>query len=160
MKVYAISIKGVFKGIYEWGVGFVSREMQRKWDEFWNYHYSKRYAYWKYVPGNSIGECGHLMSTTHCIYLHPMDFHAVLVNDGCCCHNAFREEGGKMVRTVSHFYTELETLKEACDECAKYCGVKFEMYVSGPETELEIPYAGIQVVDKEDLSVIEVPYKS
>lgn len=155
MKSYIINIKGVFKGIYEWGVGFVSTEMQKKWDEFWKYHYSSRWAFWKYVPGDNLGSCGHLMSTMHCIYLHPMNFSAVLVDDGCCSQIGY-ENGVEM---VSHFYTELETLKEACEKCAEFCGAKFELYVSGKEMEVEVPRAEIPIIEKEDLNITRIPYK-
>ena len=36
MKIFAVNVRGEFKGLYEWGIGLVSAEKMRKWDEFWH----------------------------------------------------------------------------------------------------------------------------
>ena len=147
---YAVSIKGEFSGIYEWGNGFKDRNMADTWNWFWRVEFrKKRYLFWKYSEGDDFGGCGHLSSISGSIYMHPMDFSATLISTGgCVCISSVE---GKDY--YNHFQSELRELKKICDECAEFCGGHFTLRVS-PEFRVEVPrpdkdYAEIEDYAKE-----------
>lgn len=158
MKIFAVNVRGEFRGLYEWGIGFVSAEKMRKWDEFWQERYSSRWGWWRYIRPKGIGECGHLISTTNNIYLHPMNFSTVLVDTGGCCCVGLKEIDGETREVAYHFSTELKALEDACKECAEYCGVEFEMFTNGKELEIsvddtDVPYEdGVEGIVREKVS--------
>lgn len=136
MNRFAISLKGVFENIYEWGEGFKDRETMNKWNTYWNSVFKTiRSLWWKYAEGDSFGGCGHLSSMYGNIYMHPMDFSAVLVMDRGCVSVSIGRDGKKY---YNHFGNIVRSLKEICDECAKYCGGSFRLEVS-KEFRIEVP---------------------
>jgi len=135
-KRHAITINGVFNGIYEWGRGFMSREIADKWNWFWSVEFRKTdHLFWKYADGDmDFGECGILSCNSGSIYMHPMDFNAVLVSSmGCICTK--RGDDGK--EYITQFESEIKHLKEICDACAEFCGGSFTLYIS-PEYPIEV----------------------
>lgn len=119
MKMSIVLVRGVFKDIYFWGKGWKDNETYRKFKEaerniksyFWNLHKSD--------DGMSSD---YLVSVDGSVYLHPMDFSAVLHRCGS-----------------SEDSFACGDLKRICEEIAAYCGGSFEMEVSKPmEVEAEM----------------------
>lgn len=75
---------------------------------------------------NGYGDTHYLVSVDGSIFLHPMDFRAVLHNCGCNTDDSFN----------------CEALKKVCDKIAKHCGGTFDLEVSKPfEIEADlVPY--------------------
>jgi len=136
MRHFAIKVRGIFNGIYEWGEGFKSRDIASRWNWYWKVEFPKKgHLFWKYAQGGDFGECGYLTGTDGSIYMHPMDFNAVLVSSsGCVCTS--RGSDGKDY--YNHFQSVLRTLKEICDECAEFCGGTFDLLIS-KEFAIETP---------------------
>ena len=146
-KKHAITINGIFKGIYEWGKGFKDCETARKWNWFWAVEFPKNKdgfgrLFWKYSEGDDFGGCGHLSCIGGNIYLHPMNFNATLIASGCACISHI---DGK--EYYNHFGGALKELKEICDECAEYCGGSFQLNIS-QEFEVEIPRPTIEFTNE------------
>lgn len=133
-KRYAITITGVFNGIYEWGRGFMSREIADKWNWFWAVEFRKiDHLFWKYADGDGFGGCGILSCNSGSIYMHPMDFTTVLVStSGAICVSV---ADGK--EYITQFEGEVKYLKRICDACAEFCGGSFTLYIS-PEYPIEV----------------------
>ena len=151
---YAISIKGVFSGIYEWGTGFVSREVRDKWNQFWKVEFPKRaekngWWWWKYANGDGFGECGHLSAIAGSVYLHPMDFSTTLISTGGVVCISLAEKTGK--EYFNHFSGEISSLKKICEECAEFCGGSFWLFIS-PEFRIEVERPTIDYGKVEDVS--------
>lgn len=145
----AMSIQGVFNGIYEWGEGFVSYDIQQAWNWFWKVEFPKRhFLFWKYAEGDDFGGCGHLSGLCGSIYMHPMNFKATLVSDTGVVKISPCE--GKDY--ICSFASEIRELKKICDEAAEYCGGQFVLYIS-PEYYIETQRPSI-IYDK-DLAVSE-----
>lgn len=136
MKQFATKVNGVFNGIYEWGRGFMSRNMESKWDWYWKVEFPKKgYIFWKYANNYGFGECGYLVCTDGSIYMHPMEFNSVLVaSGGCVCSSM----GSDNKRYYNHFESALRELKEICDDCAAFCGGTFDFFIS-KEFAIETP---------------------
>ena len=148
MKQFAIKVRGIFNGIYEWGNGFKDRETESAWNWFWRVEFPKKRAlFWKYADGDDFGGCGHLSSMTGSIYMHPMDFNAVLVASSGCVKISPSKDGKDY---YNHFESELRNLKEICDACAEFCGGTFELLIS-KEFVIETPEIR-ELVDFEDVS--------
>ena len=111
MRKHTILVKGVFNGLYFWGEGWRDNSVAIKWREFWKNN--KSYI-WKYVR---LNDSDYLVSVTNSIFLHPMDFTALLTECGCLCNG-------------SYFNDDIERLYKLCSECAEYCGGSFKMLVS------------------------------
>ncbi len=114
------NVRGVFAGIYAWGDGW-SKEVANKWNDFlMNYQGN----YWRVVRPESRWDCWQLVSTQGSIYLHPMDFNAVLKSSGGCSPK------GNDDLLEDYFGEHLEELKKLCTELAEYCGGKFTSMVA------------------------------
>lgn len=147
----AINYYGTFNGIYEWGRGFISTFVQFKWDEYWRCVFPNRTrkCHWKtYVKGSGLGECGSLVGTSKAIYMHPMGIYGVFVEGGLSCGCSLPEEDHKYEYKYV-FETELNELREICEEAAAYCGGSFTLECS-PEFEIEVPDANILISNKVD----------
>lgn len=149
-KKRAINYYGTFKGIYEWGRGFVSTLAQYKWDEYWRCIFpTKNYCHWySYVKGNDYGGCGSLIGLSKAIYMHPMAIYGVFVEGGVLNGCSLPEEDNKYLYTYA-FYDDLEELRKICSEAAEYCGGSFVLETS-KEFEIEIPAADIELTSQSD----------
>lgn len=109
-------VRGVFANIYQWGEGWDTETAQRWNDYLENY----KGIYWSYFrDGKRSYGTDYLVSTQGSIYLHPMDFRAVL-------HSC----GGKSPRgnddpLEDYFGGELDELKRLCEGLAQACGGQF-----------------------------------
>jgi hypothetical protein len=151
-KKHAITINGVFNGIYEWGQGFKDRNIADKWNRYWKVEFPKNKdgfgkLFWKYADGDDFGGCGHLSCIGGNIYMHPMNFTTTLIANGGA---RISHIDGKDY--YNHFSNELRELKEICDECAEFCGGSFQLYIS-PEFEIEVTRPTIEF--SEDLDIKE-----
>ena len=149
-KKRAINYYGTFKGIYEWGRGFVSTLAQYKWEQYWKCVFpTKHHCHWKtYVQGSGFGECGSLMGISKAIYMHPMAFYGVFVEGGVSKGCSLPEENHKYEYSYV-FYEDLKELEEICKDAAEYCGGSFELETS-KEFEVEVPEANIELTTQED----------
>jgi hypothetical protein len=115
------------RGIYEWGQGFVSREVADRWNEFWRIvategripNTNKRNYFWRILSGV---ECDILVATGGSIYLHPMDGSGVIKTSNEVMPDAT--------------YSELCRLMNACVEYIGN-GTSVEMYASKIRTVKE-----------------------
>ena len=120
----AINFYGTFKGLYEWGRGWMSAEKSSKWNYWWKYEFPHMdVCYWRnYIPGNGFGECGRLVSTSEAVYMHPMAIYGTFVEGGL--------SKGCYINGVDYryvFYDELQELTNICKAVAEYCGGDFVM---------------------------------
>lgn len=139
----AINYYGTFKGIYEWGKGFISTFVKYKWDEYWEKVFpTKWHCYWNtFVKGDGFGECGKLVGTSEAIYMHPLSFYGVFVEGGLSKGCSLPEEEHKYYYSYV-FYDTLEELRKICEEAASYCGGSFVLETS-KEFNVEVPEATI-----------------
>lgn len=118
MKQRIVEVQGTFDGLYEWGKGW-DFETASSWRKFWDTYNG---CYWSFFKEeHSYGDSHYLVSTHGSIFLHPMDFHAVL--------------SGPNAGVMSE-------LKEACERCAEACGGTFGF--SYRVAEVEFPSASKQ----------------
>lgn len=107
-----IIAKGVFKDIYYWGTGFVSKEASAKWNTFWAKQRDNCGCFWRtYIHDGTP----YVVGTGGSVYMHPMDFDLVLHKLG----SSYR--GGREI------FPEVDELVRICTKCAKECGGSFEM---------------------------------
>ena len=150
-------IRGNFHGIYEWGNGYVSMEMKRKWDEFWEVKLREHHPFfWKYIKGDDFSS-GSLVSTYNAIYMHPMSINAVFSQGGGCSHKTFPDdEHKKDYRT--YFTSEINELNKLCKACAEYCGGTFELFTT-KEAEIDEPETNFKKFENEETYVKEMAAK-
>jgi hypothetical protein len=113
----SIMVRGYFNGIYDWGEGWKSG-VKEKWDEYLS---TKKSYTWKHYRVNDICQTDYLHDITNIIFLHPLNFFAVLNECGCMTNG-------------SYFKVEIEDLYEYCKGLAEYCGGTFTMEVSNEIT--------------------------
>ena len=107
-----IIAKGVFKGIYYWGSGFVSMETRVKWDAFWERQRDNGGHFWRtYIHDRTP----YVVANGGSVYMHPMDFDLVLRKLGSSY------QGGKEI------FPKVDELVRICTKCAEECGGSFEM---------------------------------
>ena len=136
MKQFAIKVNGVFNGIYEWGKGYKSATIADKFEHFWAEVFPRLGAsYWKYAEKTRFGECGFLSCSGGSIYMHPMEFNSVLVASAGLVISQMGKDGEMY---YNHFESVVRELNKICEECAKYCGGTFELYIS-KEFVIETP---------------------
>lgn len=110
------TVRGIFTGIYQWGEGW-SQETAKKW---YDYLENYRGIYWDYFrDSKELYGSDYLVSTGGAIFLHPMDFHAVLRSSGG------RSRRGHDDELEDYFGGELDELKELCEGLAQACGGQF-----------------------------------
>ena len=116
----AIAIRARFSGLYEWGKGWLSGDIAKKWNEYFHaLNSSGDRCFWKYVGRDAIwGECQHLVSTGGSIYLHPLQCNYV----GSSSVDSYRFDAGKRVEV----FPEIEELREILIGAAKACGGQVE----------------------------------
>ena len=112
-KTRICEVRGRFQGIYAWGEGWDS-ETAKNWDE-----YLRNYKgnYWRAIEPEHRMDSWELLTTGGSIYLHPMDFRAVLSNPG-------GKTNGK-TELEQYFGGQLEELKKLCQGLAEACGGEF-----------------------------------
>ena len=110
MKRTVYAVRFVSHGLYEWGKGFISNEKYELWEEFWSNCPSST---WKAVKGDYETSCELLVSMAGSIYLHPMDFDAIIT-----------------MSDVSLTDVYLRDLNKVLKKCAEYVGFTFDLYVS------------------------------
>ena len=120
----AINFYGSFKGLYEMGRGWISREVKEKWNSWWKNEFPKMASFrWKtYIPGNDTSECGCLVGSHNVIYMHPMAIYGTFVEAGISCGCNIN---GKKYKYV--FYDDLKALDAICKAVAEHCGGTFVM---------------------------------
>lgn len=106
--VYMVRV--VTHGLYEWGRGWVSSEKARLWDEFWSKCPSTS---WRIAPLKDGIGCPYLASMAGSIYLHPMDFDAVLTAPEYLITDTY-----------------LSDLQKLMKECADHVGFTYDFKVS------------------------------
>lgn len=106
-------VKGIFKGLYKWGEGW-DIATKKKWDEFWG-DINNRSIFWKYFKDNN--ECDYLFGIQGSIFLHPMNFSAILYAEFGDINN------------------QIEELRKLCSNCAEYCGGAFDMEMKSKSVE-------------------------
>lgn len=110
------TVRGVFANIYEWGEGW-SQETAKKWHDYLENY---KGIYWDYFrDSKELYGSDYLVSTGGAIFLHPMDFHAVLRSSGG------RSRRGHDDELEDYFGGELDELKELCEGLAQACGGQF-----------------------------------
>ncbi len=115
-----VVVKGTFHNIYEWGKCYRDADTARAWHNAWN---EVKSISWHHAR---LDDTEYLVSVQGSIYLHPMDFRAVL--HGCGCN-------------TSDTYDCAE-LKRICEKVAEKCGGTFDLVVS-KEIEVDadlVPY--------------------
>lgn len=108
LKEKIVVVKGTFNNIYFWGKGYRDLETANAWHNAWN---EVKSFLWHHAR---LDDTEYLVSVQGSIYLHPMDFRAVL--HGCGCH-------------TSDTY-DCADLKRICEEVAEKCGGTFDLEVS------------------------------
>ena len=103
-----VVVKGTFNNIYFWGKGYRDLETANAWHNAWD---EVKSILWHHTR---LDDTEYLVNIQGSIYLHPMDFRAIL--HGCGCH-------------TSDTYDCAE-LKRICEEVAKKCGGTFDLEVS------------------------------
>ena len=98
------------QGLYEWGRGWVSSEKGRLWNEFWEKCPSR---FWYIATPKDGISCPYLVSMAGSIYLHPMDFEAVLTTQEY---------------SLTDIY--LEDLQETMKKCSEVVGFTYDFKVS------------------------------
>ena len=119
------------RNVYEWGKGYVSREVYDRWNEFWDrfirsgqYLNGDKYEdpiFWRVLPSSMAGSCNTLVCLGGSMYLHPM--------------------GGEMFRVeIGSGYGDsyFKELKEILFACVKYIGNGAEVDVSSTPAEVKI----------------------
>ena len=114
-------VRGVFANIYQWGDGW-SQETAKKWYDFLENY---KGIHWHYFRDSkkSYGS-DYLVGTHGSIFLHPMDFRAVLHSSGC------RERRGHDDELEDYFGSNLDELKKLCEDLAEACGGQFTSMVA------------------------------
>ncbi len=140
-----IHFYGTFTGLYEWGKGWVSQTIRRKWDEFWRVEFPKMadYQWIRYVPGNDYGVCGTLCGRDINVYMHPMAIYGYMSEGGLSCGAYVGEDEYNYV-----FYDDLEKLNEICKAAAEYCGGSFVLDTT-KEFRVEVPEERFILTDKD-----------
>lgn len=120
MKETIVVVKGTFNNLYFWGKGYRDLETLKNWNDAWE---NIKSFHWKHFKSSNTN---YLVGVQGSIFLHPMDFKAVL--HGCGCH------------TDDTF--NCNELKRICEEVAEKCGGTFDLEVSKPiEVDIDIlPY--------------------
>lgn len=103
-----VVVKGTFNNIYFLGKGYRDLETANAWHNAWN---EIKSVFWHHAR---LDDTEYLVSVQGSIYLHPMDFRAIL--HGCGCH-------------TDDTY-DCADLKRVCEEVAKKCGGTFDLEVS------------------------------
>lgn len=108
--VYMVRV--VTHGLYEWGRGWVSSEKAGLWHRFWEECPSRFWRLTRPIENNLGHEC-YLASMAGSIYLHPMDFDAVLT-------------------TPEYLVTDiyLADLQETMKKCSEVVGFTYDFKVS------------------------------
>lgn len=105
-----VVVKGTFNDIYYWGKGFRDSETSIRWNKALSEVNS--FLWTRFSDGKS----NYLVSVQGSIFLHPMDFRAVLYSCGCHTDDTF----------------DCGELLKICNEIAEKCGGTFELEVSKP----------------------------
>lgn len=124
MKEEIVLVHGTFNDIYGWGKGFYTQEKARQWKEALE---EVDDIFWKvFTDRKGYGDVNYLVSTGGSIFLHPMDFRAILHSSGCHSADTF----------------DCNSLKTVCEKIAEHCGGTFSLKVSKPfEVEADmVPY--------------------
>lgn len=108
MEETIVLVRGTFNNIYFWGKGYKDAETCQKWHnalkEVKSFLWSVR----------EVDDVSYLVGCNGSIYLHPMDFRAVLHSCGCHTNDTF----------------DCGDLERICKEIAEKCGGTFELEVS------------------------------
>lgn len=146
----AIHFYGSFKGIYEWGHGYISDEKRELWNKFWEEEFPKLdFWYWfKFIPGETTGSCGTLVSILASIYMHPYAIHGILTSTGGHSGCSLPEEKHQYDYTF-RFLEPIDQLRQICEACAQYCGSTFELKVT-KEFDFDIPQEEFIIKQKTD----------
>lgn len=113
VKVYGYDTRGV----YEWGLGYASREKYNAWQAFWNDIVDtkklkgKELFFWRVMKPDSDCESHMLVTTGGSIYVHPMGGKGVVITYNEAPHDAVLEE--------------LKTIMKAC---VKIVGCSIDVY--------------------------------
>ena len=114
MRVY--SIKARFRGLYQWGVGWVSREKKEAWDNYFHNLPEKVHSiFWGFYQRD---QAQYLVGTSGSVYLHPMSLDAYL-------------HGNVMTKEMRNgvwveVFSDIEELKEILRGAAEACGGSVE----------------------------------
>lgn len=114
------AVRGVFANIYEWGEGW-PQDVAKRWHDYLENY---KGIYWHYYREKSCGGTDYLISTGGNIFLHPMDFRAVLHSSGVKCPR------GNDDMLEDYFGGELDELKALCEGLAEACGGQFTSMVA------------------------------
>lgn len=129
------TVRGVFTGIYQWGEGW-SAEVAKKWHDYLENYKGIHWSYFRDKDGWTGSD--YLVGTNGGIFLHPMDFKAVLRSCGG------RSPKGNDDDLEDYFGGTLEELKRLCEGLAEACGGQFTSMVA--ETQVIDNYKLKQLV--------------
>lgn len=126
-KLYGAFVRCNWKGLYGWGVGWLSFEQKKKWHDFWTGKQPKLCHYDVMDPGlnsaSALSICSHSYENwTSSIYLHPQGFHTWIT-------------GNSRNEVESAVYS----LQRLCEEAAKAAdGEVDEFYALYPEDHMSV----------------------
>lgn len=120
-KLYGAIVRCTWIGLYEWGRGWVSKELHDKFDEYWKGKQPRYYGYDVIVPPPEDASAISLYSRSYNdhwahIYVHPQGFNTWIT----------AEKETELNATITH-------LEIMCKEVAEQCGVKCTFNTYYPE---------------------------
>ena len=151
MKVTGISFNGTFRGLYEAGKCWLSKQKEHRWHCFWeSLNDGGKHEGWHYIPGKiSEGRCGSLVNPMHnlCVYLFPMWFNGMLFTKTSDGFGYDPEDPGHEYRM--RFDDVMVELAQICKEAAEAADGSFTLEVTKEfEIEADVPYPEYVVTDR------------
>ncbi len=101
-----------FRGLYEWGVGWLSEDKRNAWNKFFE---SINDNFWSY---HTRGDSKYLVTTGGSVYLHPMDVKLVCTSEVL----SYSVKDGERIEE----HMEIEALKKILSGAAEACGGSVE----------------------------------
>lgn len=124
-KVKVLNVRGVFANLYLWGEGWTS-DKKEQWDKYLENY---KGIFWH---AEKVKDIWRLITTGGCIYLHPIDFNAIIKVP------AGKSPRGHDDELEDYCGGELDELYRLCDGLAKACGGQFiSMVASITDAEFE-----------------------
>lgn len=127
---HTVYVYGQWEYVYKLDEGYD----ESKWNEYWS---EKRMIFWRAIKPKRHGYCWELLGCGDAIYLHPMNFSAILHGSGISSKG---EENG-----YPSLYEELRELNKVCKEVGELYGSKFELFATDEQI---IDFGELKLFDK------------